>query len=68
MFGLSEREHLGVRGGILEEFDLIAGVRDYLSGPNDHTANRHLVSFARFFGQSQRFVHEVGIGLRFNHD
>ena len=66
-FGLREREHLGVGGGVFEQLYLIEGARDYFSGANDHTANRHLVSFVRFRGQPQRFRHEIGVALRFDH-
>ena len=63
-FGLSDREHLCVGGGILQDFDLIPGAGDDFGMANDHRADRN---FILRFGSpclSQGFAHEIGIARK----
>ena len=68
LFGLSQREHLGVGRRVMEKLDLIVSASDNFSGADDDTADWNLVSLARLFRKPQRFVHVLGVTLFFGHD
>jgi len=66
-FGLRQRKHLGVCGGVLEQFNLIVSARYDLALANDNSANRNFVAAGCFFGKAHRFAHEILVGWRLNH-
>jgi SH3 domain-containing YSC84-like protein 1 len=57
-FGLRDGEHFGVRGGVLEHFDLVERAGDDLSGAHHHGADRHFFLGERFPRETQGFAHE----------
>jgi len=63
-FGLSDREHLCVRGGILQDFDLVPGACDDFCITDNHGADRN---FILRFGSPclpQSFAHKIGIARK----
>ena len=66
LLSLGQRQHLGVRGGVLEEFNLVKSARDDPPGADHDGADWHLfrgVSPARL---AQSLAHEVMIALEVN--
>lgn len=57
-FGLRDREHFGVRGGILQHFHLVESAGDDFSRAHHHGADRHLFFRERFPRQAQCFAHK----------
>ncbi len=59
MGGLGDREHLGMGGGVLEQFHLVVGAGDDPVLAHNHGANRYLVGFEGDPGLAQGFLHEM---------
>ena len=57
--GLAQRDHLGVRGGVLAQLALVVGRRNDLAVAHDHRADRHVLVFQRTLGLAQGQAHEV---------
>ena len=63
---LRDRQHLGVRGGVLQQLDLIMRARDDSSFTHHHRTDRHFLGLERFFCLAQRFAHKENIQV-FDH-
>ena len=61
--GLSERQHLGVGGGVIEQFDLIPSARNDAAVLNDDGTHGHFLGLISAHGQTQGFAHEVLVAL-----
>ena len=59
--GLGEREHFGVRRGILEGLDLVPSSRDDGSLMHDDSSDRHFMLSRGFASLPQGFPHEIGV-------
>jgi membrane protein len=66
-FGLSESEHLRVRGRILQRLDLVMRATNDVAGAHHDGADRHFVRLESFPRQSQSFAHEISVALQINH-
>jgi SH3 domain-containing YSC84-like protein 1 len=56
--GLRDREHLGVRGGVLEHFHLVESAGDDPAISDDDGADRNFFLRQCLSGQAQSFLHE----------
>jgi hypothetical protein len=56
-----------MRGGVLEQLDLIIRTRNDFAVAHDHCAYRHFVSCVRLLRLSQCFAHEILVRQRFDH-
>jgi hypothetical protein len=65
--GLGQGQHLGVRGCVFQQFNLIISAPDNLSRPHNYCADRHFVGFISFPGQAQRLAYEILVAYRINH-
>ena len=63
LLGGGECEHLGVRGGVVEQFHLVERPGDDAALVHDHRADRHLLGFPRFHGLAQGLAHEVVVAV-----
>ena len=63
---LRDGEHLGVRGGVLEQFHLIAGPRDDAALAHDDRAHGHFLRLVSARRLAQRLAHEVMVALQVN--
>jgi hypothetical protein len=66
-FRLRQREHFGMRGCVLQQFNLIIGARDNFPGPHNDCADWHFVGFVGLCCLSQRFAHEGFVAWQINH-
>ena len=64
LFSLRQSQHFSVRGGVLEQFDLIAGTGNDPALPHDHGADRHLLRIIGAHGLAQSLAHEVMVALQ----
>lgn len=62
--GLCHREHLGMRGRILEQFNLIVSAGDNFSRSHDDRSDRNFLRLVGPGRESQRFAHEIGVALQ----
>ena len=58
-FGLGEREHFGMRSGVLERLNLVPGATDDIALMHDDGSNGHFVLFGGFAGLPQGIAHEM---------
>jgi hypothetical protein len=63
---LRQREHLGVRGGVLEQLHLIERPTDDSPLAHDDRADGHFLRLEGARGLSQRLAHEVRVALQVN--
>ena len=64
LLGGGEREHLGVRGGVVEQFHLVERPGDDPAVMHDHRADRHLLRVPRLHGLAQGLSHEVVVAVK----
>jgi SH3 domain-containing YSC84-like protein 1 len=60
--GLRDGEHLRMRSGVLQHFDLVEGAADDLSRAHYDGPHRHFFLDESFLRQTQRFPHERFVG------
>ena len=65
-FRLGYGQHLGVRGRVFQQLNLIVSAANDFPFAHDHCAHRHFVGLASFRGHSQRFTHEKIVVLHLN--
>ena len=64
---LRQRQHFGMRSGILQQFHLIMRAPDDFAFANNNRADRNFASYVRFLSLSQCFAHKVLVVWWINH-
>ena len=66
LFGLGQREHFRVGGGVLQQFHLVERPGNDPSLANNHRADGNLLGLECAPGLAQRLTHEVMVALQIN--